>query len=462
MRLTNRPEYAIRRFFHHTGVSFDVWRRNRSTASAFHDPLVDGERSASIRFRAAGFRRFALFVAMGLAAGLAFQSRAVWKSADFPSALFRSASGPMTESEDMPSLASVPASVRAPEIPAPVPDPAPAAFPATAPSAAADSAPLPVFRADGFVLVACKRDRTLYVYKRAGKHWEKTAAYPMAIGRKTGDKSHEGDQRTPEGRYWIHGLKPGPAEGPIYGPLAFTLNYPHPGDEAEGKSGQGIWIHGVEAGKLPTYTRGCLSLANEDVLALAAYADIGTPVIILPDSLSPDPDRQIDVKGMEREFPEIVSAYGRKTRADMLAREKALKQAREYVADEARRFPELAMQVLTPEEKQEILDKLRQWSEDWSSRDMEKYARHYDPDFRDREGRDRQAFLERKRRIFESKTNIRMEMDDPRLEPEGYSRVKASFRQDYLAEGPQGPQRSSGSKSIRLEAGPDGWLIITE
>src|SRR5690606_3084882 len=272
----------------------------------------------------------------------------------------------------------------------------------------------------------------------------------------------EGDLRTPEGRYWINGLKAGPAEGPIYGPLAFTLNYPHPGDEAEGKSGQGIWIHGVEAGKLPTFTRGCLSLANEDVLALAAFADIGTPIIILPDSLSADPDRQIEVKGMEREYPDIIAAYGRKAPADSLAREKTLMQARIFVAEEARNFPELAMQVLTKEKKQVIFDKLRKWSEDWSGRDMENYARHYDQDFRDRAGRDRKAFLERKRRIFESKTNIRMEMDDLRMEPEGYSRVKVTFRQDYLAEGPQGPQRSSGSKSVRLEAGPDGWLIISE
>lgn len=457
MRLTNRPEYAVRRFFHHAGVSLDVWRRNRATASAFHDPLMDGERSASIHFRAAGFKRLALYVVVpALAAGVLFKSKEFWKAGYFQAEFLRPGSEGPSDIQDLPSLASVPSSVRPPDL---APPPAAPERPA---EVAAEIRPAAVFPSDAFVLLACKRDRTLYVYKRDGSRWEKTAAYPMAIGRRTGNKSEEGDLRTPEGRYWINGLKAGPAEGPIYGPLAYTLNYPHPGDEAEGKSGQGIWIHGVEAGKLPTFTRGCLSLANEDALALAAFADIGTPVIILPDSLSADPDRQIDLKGMEREYPDIIAAYGRKTPADSLAREKALKQARNFVAEEARKYPELAMEVLTPEEKQAILDKLRQWSEDWSSRDMDKYARHYDPDFRDREGRDRQAFLERKQRIFESKTNIRMEMDDPRMEPEGYSRVKVSFRQDYLAEGPQGPQRSSGSKSIRLEAGPDGWLIITE
>lgn len=461
MRLFNRPDYLLRRFVHNVRVSADVERRNRATAAAFHDPQIDGGGSTLIRFRLSRIKwlSFSLVGSM-LAAGMLVESRHPFKS------LLMSEYRP----ETAPSLSRLPDDfLAAPEksvaaealVPAASMEPrAPAA---TDTAVAVKPGPAAVaFPASGFCLVACKRDRTLYVYRRAGARWERTAAYPMAIGRRNGNKSDAGDLRTPEGRYWINGLRPGPMEGPIYGPLVFTLNYPHPGDEAEGKSGHGIWIHGVEAGKLPTFTQGCLSLANEDVLALAAYADVGTPVIILPDSLAPDPDRQIDLEGMQREYPSIMSAYGRKHPADSLAKERALRQARDYVAKEAAKFPELSMQVLTAEEKQAVVERLRAWREDWSSRDIAKYAQHYDSDFRDREGRDKQTFLERKRRIFESKTKIQMEMDEPRIESEGYARVKVSFRQDYVAEGAQGSQRSSGSKTIRLEDGPGGWLIITE
>jgi murein L,D-transpeptidase YafK len=284
----------------------------------------------------------------------------------------------------------------------------------------------------------------------------------MAVGRNSGDKGDAGDLRTPEGRFWITGILSGEAKGKMYGPLVFTLNYPRPGDAAEGKTGQGIWIHGVEAGKLPTWTHGCLSLANEDIVALSAYADVGIPVVILPDSLSPDPASQADVAGMEREFPSIMAAHMRQSKADSSAKLELMRRARDYIAKEAKAFPELGMQALTPEAKLAILARLEKWRSDWMSRSIDAYSANYDPAFKDRMGRDRQSFLERKRRIFESKTKIEMEIRDPRIESEGYARARISFRQEYTAEGPQGPQRSSELKSLRLEEGPAGWLIITE
>jgi hypothetical protein len=197
-------------------------------------------------------------------------------------------------------------------------------------------------------------------------------------------------------------------------------------------------------------------------VALSAYADAGTPVVILPDSLTPDPSAQVDVAGMEREYPSIMAAHVLRTGSDSAARAKVLKRARDYVAKEAKAFPELGLQALSAEAKQAILARLEKWRSDWMSRSIDAYSANYDPDFKDRLGRDRQTFLDRKRKIFESRTRIEMEIREPRIESEGYARAKITFRQDYLADGPQGPQRSSEMKSMRLEEGPDGWLIITE
>jgi hypothetical protein len=185
-------------------------------------------------------------------------------------------------------------------------------------------------------------------------------------------------------------------------------------------------------------------------------------VVILPDSLSPDPASQADVAGMEREFPSIMAAHMRVSGADSSAKLELMRRARDYIAREAKSFPELGMQALTPEAKQAILARLEKWRGDWMSRSIDAYSANYDPAFKDRMGRDRQTFLERKRRIFESKTKIEMEIRDPRIESEGYARARISFRQEYTAESPQGPQRSSELKSLRLEEGPAGWLIITE
>jgi murein L,D-transpeptidase YafK len=310
--------------------------------------------------------------------------------------------------------------------------------------------------------LACKKDRTLYAYARKAGGWTRLAAFPMAIGRNAGDKDERGDARTPEGLFWITGMLAGRSKGPLYGALVFPLNYPRPADRAEGKGGDGIWIHGVPAGTLPSFTHGCISLANDDILALASLADAGTPIVILADSLGPDPARQIDTVGLEREYPHIAEAYVRRTAADSAAREAVLKDARAFVADEQKRFPDLAMQSLTEADRKAILARLEKWRADWSNRDLEAYASDYDASFRDRHGRPKAAFLERKARIFASKSRIQMEIRDPKIEAECYGRARVSFRQDYLAEGPEGAQRSSETKTLRLDEGPRGWLIITE
>jgi hypothetical protein len=56
-----------------------------------------------------------------------------------------------------------------------------------------------------------------------------------------------------------------------------------------------------------------------------------------------------------------------------------------------------------------------------------------------------------------------MEMRDQRIETEGYGRVSVTFRQEYSAEGGGGGvQKSSSTKTVWLEQGDSGWLIIKE
>lgn len=463
----------MHRAFHRGLIRFQVWRNNRSVAEAFRDAdacdVIYRRRGATPARILKGFLVIALVAA--IASVWHHQRTGTWRlrletDGLKPPPAGTSAAPVASRHMSGPSASASPA--RPTPIAmgslAPLPAPAQASAPASAPAIgpAPERSGTAHFPSQANVLLACKKDRTLYAYVRKAGSWSRIAAFPMAIGRNAGDKDERGDARTPEGRFWITGMVAGPSKGPLYGALVFPLNYPRPSDRAEGKGGDGIWIHGVPAGTLPNFTHGCISLANDDILALAGLATAGTPIVILPDSLGPDPARQIDTVGLEREYPAIADKYVRRSPADSAAREAVLKEARAFVAAEQKRFPDLAMQSLTEADRKAILARLDKWRTDWSNRALEAYASNYDPSFRDRHGRPKDAFLERKARIFESKSRIEMELRDPKIEPECYGRVRVSFRQDYLAEGPDGAQRSSENKTLRLDQGPQGWLITTE
>src|SRR6185436_11115397 len=119
---------------------------------------------------------------------------------------------------------------------------------------------------------------------------------------------------------------------------------------------------------------------------------------------------------------------------------------------ESKDFPGLAEQGFSPAQKDAVLARLEKWRKDWMARDAAVYGSNYAGYFRDKEGRNRKAFLDRKQQIFESKQSITMTMEDAKIEPEGYGRVKVSFRQDYEAVGSDGAkQHSSDVKTLRLE-----------
>jgi murein L,D-transpeptidase YafK len=484
MRLQSRPGFIAHRAFHRALIRVQVWRNNRSVAEAFRDAdaydAIHRRRGTPRAVKGIGIAVLAAAIAMawnyhrtgdlGLRAVVAaLESVPATPEAEAAPNLALASLAPLASPASVSS--SIPPSARSPatasaQASTPAPPPAPASASASAPGPAsapalANAAPTR-FPAAANVLLACKKDRTLYVYSRKPAGWARLAAFPMAIGRNAGDKDARGDARTPEGRFWITGMAPGPSKGPLYGALVFPLNYPRPSDLAEGKGGDGIWIHGVPIGTLPNYTHGCVSLANDDMLALATFVDAATPIVILSDSLGPDPMRQIDTVGLDREYPAIFAAHGRKTAADAAAREAVLKQARAFVADEQKRYPDLAMQALTEADRKAILARLEKWRADWANRALDAYASNYDDAFHDRAGRSKAAYLERKAKIFASKSKIEMEIRDPRIESECYGRARVTFRQDYMAEGPEGAQRTSDNKTLRLDQGPQGWLIITE
>jgi murein L,D-transpeptidase YafK len=107
---------------------------------------------------------------------------------------------------------------------------------------------------------------------------------PMSIGQQGVGKQRTGDQRTPLGIYFVMEELDTSKLHEKYGPVAFPLDYPNAWDEANQKTGYGIWIHGVAPGSGPRPERdtdGCIALPNDELLSLEPHlTPLQTPVIV--------------------------------------------------------------------------------------------------------------------------------------------------------------------------------------
>lgn len=106
----------------------------------------------------------------------------------------------------------------------------------------------------------------------------------MSIGKGGIGKERAGDQRTPLGIYFVTEQLDTTRLHEKYGVMAFPLDYPNVWDRRKGRSGDGIWVHGVDpnGGARPARdTDGCIALPNERLLELeSAFKANVTPVLI--------------------------------------------------------------------------------------------------------------------------------------------------------------------------------------
>ena len=106
----------------------------------------------------------------------------------------------------------------------------------------------------------------------------------MSIGKGGTGKERVGDQRTPLGIYFVTEQLDTTRLHEKYGVTAFPLDYPNAWDRRLGRSGDGIWVHGVDpnGGVRPALdTDGCIALPNDRLLELeSAFTANVTPVLI--------------------------------------------------------------------------------------------------------------------------------------------------------------------------------------
>ncbi len=254
--------------------------------------------------------------------------------------------------------------------------------------------------------IAEKSTQQFHVYEWKNDRARLIETLPCTTGKVSGDKRIEGDLKTPEGIYRFVRSIDGRQLPPLYGAGALVMDYPNPMDRLAGKTGGGIWMHGVETEErvhVARDTRGCVALGNATFDRIAPLAQLHeTPIIV--------------VEKLEGVSPQSVSADARA----MLA------------------FVEA-------------------WRSAWENRDFGAYMRHYSARFSGN-GRDLRSWERHKREVAAREGPRRIGLADFAILREKTS-WHVTFRQEYLT----AEIRDVGRKTLFIHgAGPEDWRIVSE
>lgn len=126
----------------------------------------------------------------------------------------------------------------------------------------------------------------IYIFKNAPSGPVLVEQFYTTLGLEGAPKRQEGDRKTPIGVYRILKEIDNPRPDGFLGHKAYTLDYPNPEDRKAGRTGSGIWIHGVPDDvhvRPPKASDGCLAISNDDMLRLRRFIQFGrTWIVIAP------------------------------------------------------------------------------------------------------------------------------------------------------------------------------------
>ncbi len=137
------------------------------------------------------------------------------------------------------------------------------------------------------MVVVDKSDRKLHLLRNG----EIFRTFDVALGiRPVGDKEHEGDFRTPEGRYLLDARNP---DSEYF--LSIHVSYPNRQDLREARArgvdpGGAIMIHGQPNNptrsetyyRTQDWTNGCIAVSNSDMIDIWLMTGDNTPIEIRP------------------------------------------------------------------------------------------------------------------------------------------------------------------------------------
>ncbi|NCO01180.1 MAG: L,D-transpeptidase family protein [Epsilonproteobacteria bacterium] len=255
-------------------------------------------------------------------------------------------------------------------------------------------------------VLTCDKERsTLNLYtKDKNSTYKFEQNYSAFTGKEKGDKTKEGDLKTPIGIYTLTEKISNPDS--FYGPLAFVTSYPNIYDRYRGKNGSGIWIRG-----LPTeqerdeFTKGCIAINNQNIEYL---------------------DKKIDIK-------------------------KTL-----LIINSAPVHKDVPKDVVTS-----ILSQLYLWRYSWIYNDIDKYLGFYSDDFVRTDGMKFNDFKTYKKRVFNKLEKKTIIFNDINLVPYPNTEniYQLTFKEIYSSESFQ----FTGEKTLMLKLGEKNQIkIFTE
>lgn len=257
-----------------------------------------------------------------------------------------------------------------------------------------------------FSLLTVSKDKgSLELYTpNARQQFSLKKRYSAFTGKNGGDKNVEGDLKTPIGIYTLTEKKK--TVDPFYGPMAFVTSYPNLYDRIRGKSGDGIWVHGVPlSGSRDPFTKGCIAINNNDLLQLDKSINPSNTLLIIDSTLKP---------------------------------------------------------VAKPTAYSAILASLYRWKSAWINNDLETYLSFYDSSFRRYDGMNLNQFKSYKERIFSKDESKTITFSDINIIPypgEKQNLFWVTFNQLYLSES----HRYEGDKALLVRLNNDQSVsILTE
>ena len=230
------------------------------------------------------------------------------------------------------------------------------------------------------IVVDTQKSR-LYLYQNDNGTPRFMADYYITQGKLGAEKFREGDKKTPIGVYHVTSSLTRQKLGDFYGSGAFPINYPNEWDKRQGRNGHGIWLHGTPSdtfSRPPKASDGCVVLANQDLDDVAKSLQIGLTPVIISDKI---------------EWLSLDDWQSERTA---------------------------------------LLSMIEEWRQDWESREVDRYARHYSTRF-DADGQKFSAWIEQKRRVNAAKSWIKVETGNISMfrNPGKEEYVVVTFEQDY-------------------------------
>lgn len=257
-------------------------------------------------------------------------------------------------------------------------------------------------------IITCDKENsklTLFVKNKEQKY-ELAKEHKAFTGKNNGDKTLEGDLKTPVGIYRIvDKLSKETNLDPFYGPLAFVTSYPNIYDRYQKKNGHGIWIHGLPtAQERDTYTKGCIAIENDSIECLGRKINHKNTILIINDN-----------KVEENVSKELLAS---------------------------------------------LLSELFKWRYSWVYSDINSYLDFYSSDFIRDDGMDYEAFKNYKIRIFQKdeKKTITFQNISIIPYPNKQDVYKITFKEDYRSD----TFRFNGDKALMVYYKDNKMKIFTE